>query len=190
MCIRDSCNILTLNLRGAQSSGDFARLIHTFQTWSRTHELGALCAQEHNLNPARVDDLKRLATIKGLTLVIGFAPRGQDGIHWGGSLVLINNSLLDFKSTHHISEHLVVVNVEWGGKPLQIGSVYAPVTPLARVDFFTRINQQLTTSTIAGGDWNCVVDVNVDVKSATPQTYRNIGAVSYTHLTLPTSDLV
>jgi len=111
-----------------------------------------------------------------MTLVVGYAPASPDGTHWGGTLILLNNALLDYKSTHHNSEHAVVVNVEWGGTPLQIASVYAPVRPLARVNFFSTIQNLLTVDTIAGGDWNCVADVTTDVQSSNPLGYRNEGA--------------
>ena len=132
-----SVSLLSLNLRGCQEDGSFARLVHTFTRWRSTRSLAGLCAQEHNLDPSRHEELVRLATLKNLTLVVGYAPVGADGTHWGGTLVLLDNSVLEYKSTSHVSEHAVVVDVEWGGKPLQLASVYAPVQPLARVNFFT-----------------------------------------------------
>ena len=38
------------------------------------------------------------------------------------------------------------------------------------------LGRKLTTHTIAGGDWNCVPDVTLDVQSSNPLRYQNTGA--------------
>ena len=168
------CILLSQNLRGARKPGNMARVISTFQRMCN-QGLSALCAQEHNLSPTQEQDLMRLATTKNLTLVIGFAPPAPDGVHRGGTFILINNNILTFKKTILKTKDLTIVDVDWGGRPLQIASAYAPAKALARVNFFQTIHTHLTPNTIVGGDWNCVTDVTTDVISQNPLAYHNIG---------------
>ena len=109
------CNLLTLNLRGARKPGAMARLIHTFNKMGDTHGLSAMCAQEHNLDPSKESELKRLAVSKNTTLVIGFAPPAPDGVHRGGTFILINNKVLTHKNTSLKSKDLTICEADWGG---------------------------------------------------------------------------
>ena len=175
------CTLLTLNLRGARKPGTMARLIHAFKRMGDTHGLSVLCAQEHNLDPATAPELTRMATSKNMTLTVGFAPPAPDGVHRGGTFILSNNKTLTHKQTILQSKDLTICELDWGGetqqggRTLRIASVYAPVKPLARVNFFQTIHHHLTDETIVGGDWNCVTDVTTDVISSNPLAYRNIG---------------
>ena len=108
------CILLSQNLRGARKPRNMARVISTFQRMCN-QGLSALCAQEHNLSPTQEQDLMRLATTKNLTLVIGFAPPAPDGVHRGGTFILINNNILTFKKTILKTKDLTIVDVDWGG---------------------------------------------------------------------------
>ena len=44
------------------------------------------------------------------------------------------------------------------------------------VNMFGGLGRRLSTDTIVGGDWNCVPDVTLDVKSKDPLSYPNVGA--------------
>ena len=72
----------------------------------------------------------------------------------------------------------VMIEVEWGGEILKVAGVYAPVTNngTTRADFFRSLKGKITADTLAGGDWNCVPDVTLDVESQNPLGYPNKGA--------------
>ena len=59
---------------------------------------------------------------------------------------------------------------------LDLAGVYVPATPMERVNMFGGLGRRLSTDTIVGGDWNCVPDVTLDVKSKDPLSYPNVGA--------------
>ena len=71
---------------------------------------------------------------------------------------------------------LVRAQYEWMGCVYDIASVYAPAKAPKRVDFLSHVHQRLSDHTIACGDWNCVPDVTLDVKSSNPLNYPNAGA--------------
>ena len=81
--------ILSYNIRGCQSQGIFNKLLYEVARWVKEGKLDVLFAQEHNLNPARHDDLVRQALDKDFRLVINYAKEAPDGSHPGGSLMLI-----------------------------------------------------------------------------------------------------
>ena len=58
--------------------------------------------------------------------------------------------------------------MEAGGRVLDLAGVYVPATPMERVNMFGGLGRRLSTDTIVGGDWNCVPDVTLDVKSKDP----------------------
>ena len=66
------------------------------------------------------------------------------------------------------------VCLEWQGREYDIASIYAPNDKSKRLDFFSHLAQRLTEHTIVGGDWNCVPDVTLDVKSNNPLGYPNL----------------
>ena len=73
--------ILSINLRGAQSDGRFAGLVRRADEWRRNEGIAVICAQEHNLDPKRVDELRRVAQSRHFSLTVGFASEGTDGVH-------------------------------------------------------------------------------------------------------------
>jgi hypothetical protein len=80
--------------------------------------------QEHNLHPSREGELRRTAESRGFALVIAFAPCGMDGVHWGGTLVLIRTSSVGWPELRDERESMVVhrepgavvVRVHWHGR--------------------------------------------------------------------------
>ena len=71
---------------------------------------------------------------------------------------------------------LVRVKLEAGGREYDVAGVYAPAVPMARVGMFGGLSARLSADTIVGGDWNCVPDVTLDVRSRDPLSYANVGA--------------
>jgi len=57
-----------------------------------------------------------------------------------------------------------------------VASVYAPSDPSKRIDFFSHLKTRISSTTMTGGDWNCVPDVALDVKGKNQLGYANIGA--------------
>ena len=86
--------LMTLNLRGAQTPGDFERLIQECSKW-RHKGIHAFAFQEHNLHPTREENLKRICKAREFTLTVSFAPGDQVGetadVHWGGTLILTDD---------------------------------------------------------------------------------------------------
>ena len=64
------------------------------------------------------------------------------------------------------------VKVEAGGRVRSISrecsGVYAPAVSMERVNMFGGLSRRLSVDTIVGGDWNCVPDVTLDVRSKDP----------------------
>ena len=144
--------------------------------WAADGKVQILCLQEHNLHPDKEDEHIRLAQACGFTAVIGYAAAAADGVHRGGSMVMLNEQDTQLKRTHFKEGSITRVSLEWQGREYDIASIYAPSDSSKRIDFFSHLAQRLTKHTIAGGDWNCVTDVTLDVKSRNPLTYSNIGA--------------
>ena len=77
------------------------------------------------------------------------------------------------------SPGIIKKQVEWGDRTLEVACVYAPSEAAKRVTFFNNVlSKELTSKTYAGGDWNCVPDVTLDVDSDNPLRYhaQNQGA--------------
>ena len=123
--------------------------------------------------------------LRGYTLTISFGKSDNPDDRQAGVLILTNNKLVSVKKTNVCKPGLVRITITWGGKEMSVASVYAPAKPLQRVEFFnTTIRNGLTTKTFAGGDWNCVPDVTLDVQGANPLAYHasNQGASLLDHL--------
>ena len=132
--------------------------------------------QEHNLHPDRLAELERSAVGMGLTLVVGFAPAAPDGVHRGGVMCLSFDKECKVERVVERSADLVRVVIEAGGRKHDVAGVYAPAKPGERVDMFRGLAARLSEATIVGGDWNCVPDVTLDVKSDNALNYPNVGA--------------
>ena len=91
-------------------------------------------------------------------------------------MVMLNEQDTRLKQTYFKEGSITRVSLEWQGREYDTASMYAPSNSLKRLDFFSHLAQRLTTHTIAGGDWNRVTDVTLDVKSRNPLSYPNIGA--------------
>ena len=182
--------VASLNMSGAQERGSgmqekgkFARFLNRCKQWVIGERVDVILGQEHNLDPARESELKRMAEHKGFALVIAFAPRAADGVHRGGTLVLVNTETVEWPQLNAEREKRVlvripgatVVSVGWGDRLIKVGSIYAPSPPSLRVSFFQEMRKWITLDMFLGGDWNCVPDVTLDVQSSDPFRYKNIG---------------
>ena len=135
--------VASLNMSGAQGAGDFSRFTLRCRRMGEKDGVDVVLGQEHNLHPSREGELRRTAESRGFALVIAFAPCGMDGVHWGGTLVLIRTATVGWPELREERESMVVhrepgavvVRVQWHGRELTIGSVYAPSPPTQRVDF-------------------------------------------------------
>ena len=167
--------VYTINTGGLQSPGKFASFLRDAKKWLRagTH---AIAVQEHNMSPAKHDEYTRMAVASNMDLHISYDTPGRDGTHWGGTLMLVDLSSAT-SSLVHSEAGCTIVSVSFLDETFKIGSIYAPVDPQKRIDFFNDIRRRkiFTHDLILGGDWNCVPDVTLDVQSADPLAYRNIG---------------
>ena len=176
---RMKLKLMSINLRGAQEGNRFAALIRNADKWRAKEGVTVICAQEHNLDPAREDELQRIAASRGFRAVFGFAPaQGQNGVHWGGTLILCDERSVSVSHVHVETEDLTRVSIEWNGRKWDIASVYVPVSPAKRLTFIATLTTKLTKQTIVGGDWNCVPDVTLDASGPNALNYRNIGATA------------
>ena len=85
--------VASLNMSGAQDGGAWARFLTACAKWAARDGIDVYLGQEHNLNPLRLRELKRMAEHKGFALVIGFAEAAPDGVHRGGVLVLMRRQV-------------------------------------------------------------------------------------------------
>ena len=170
--------LITLNLRGAQTPGDFERLVQECSKW-RYKGIHAFAFQEHNLNPNREENLKRICKARDFTLTISFAPGDQTGetadVHWGGTLILTDDKILKINKVCIQSRGLTMVQAEWAGEKFHIASMYAPAQGELRKQFFASHETTLPNNTLVGGDFNVVPDVTLDVQSRNPLAYDNKG---------------
>jgi hypothetical protein len=156
----------------------FASLVFCARKW-RPKGIHVWCVQEHNLDPSREDELRRLAQSCQFGVVFGFASQGQDGTHWGGTLILYDEISTTLKKDYSSPEGITKTSLTWNDRDWEIVSVYAPVTAPKRIDFFNdTLKKHLTPDSIAGGDWNCVPDVTLDATGRGAVNYRNIGAAA------------
>ena len=168
--------LATFNARGLQAPNMWGRFLDAFTRWSRRHKVGGIVVQEHNLHPDREGELRRACTDMGVTLVIGFAQAAGDGVHRGGVLLLVFDKEAKVTREIEVALDLVRVEIEVEGRTHDIAGVYAPAQAVRRVDMIQGLATRLGPDTIVGGDWNCVPDVTLDVQSASPLTYANVGA--------------
>ena len=168
--------LMDINVRGLQSPGVFARFLFEACKLVASDRVHAFTAQEHNLDPAREADLKRMCAQKHMTLTVAFAPAAADGTNWGGTLTLTSNAHFVHKNVKTCLPHITRVEVEWCGRLLELASVYLPQSPLARVNVLVGMDAHMSDSTLVGGDFNVVPDVTLDVQSSNPLNYSNQGA--------------
>ena len=154
----------------------WGRFIDAFTRWSRRFRVSAIVIQEHNLHPSREADIVRQCMEMGVTATVGFAPAGPDGVHRGGVMLLTFDAEITVKRVIEREGDLVRVACEVGGRAYDVAGTYVPSNGLKRVDMLNRLTARLGPDTIVGGDWNCVPDVTLDVKSPRPLEYANVGA--------------
>ena len=169
----------TYNARGAQTRGAFARLVWHLEAYGKKHGISVWLIQEHNLNPAgRVDHLA-IARARKFDMVIGYAECGENGVHWGGTLILATERVVTLTAVHETSA-VTVADVMWAPTVAtkRVACVYAPVRPLLRTDFLKdELSKYLDKRTYAAGNWNCVPDVTLDVQGPNALAYANVGAM-------------
>ena len=176
---------MSVNANGLQGKNRFKRFLASALTWARKGDLHVICAQEHQFPPNTVDDRKRLCSTKGFKLIVSPATctTGADGrTHYsGGTFILIHEAQVTHCETLISEQGLTRVKVEHHGMEHIVASIYAPSKPIQRVDFYTSLkakstgSSKLCSDTIAGGDFNFVPDVTLDVQSSNPLAYKNIG---------------
>ena len=91
---------VSINARGLQTKGVFEARLRKIKRWStkeatRHH---VYLIQEHNLNPKGRKNLERHAKALGMTLVIGFAPPSQNGVHYGDTMIISMDSTTALKN--------------------------------------------------------------------------------------------
>ena len=165
-------SINVTGLQGEKGEQKFERFCATVARWVREGHVNAICGQEHNLDPLKVLDYKRVAQVFNLHLNIGFS---TSPCHRGGCFILADEQTLPHKKTRFIEPSLVCADYDFNGTNLEIASVYAPSDANQRLNFFSHIKQKLSKNTIAGGDWNCVPSVILDVHGKNALNYPNIG---------------
>jgi hypothetical protein len=102
-----------VNLGGVQEDGSFSRFLKRVARMVREDKLDALICQEHNLNPSRVNEVKRMALSKQLEMHISFSSEESNGVYWGGTLVLLNIATCANASVLHSEAGATVVQIEW-----------------------------------------------------------------------------
>ena len=175
--------VTTLNAGGLQSSGVLSTFLRRVQRMMHTDKVDAVLVQEHNLEPGREGELERVARYRHMLVAASFASEGENGVHWGGAMVLLNEKTWEWplvdgereKDVVHEDESAVIVRAEWLGRTMKLGSVYVPCKPRERVEYLADMRTWLTGDMVLGGDWNCVPDVTLDVVSSNPLRYKNIG---------------
>ena len=173
-----SVMMMSLNVRGIQEKpATFTHLLVEFMRWKAEKGISALCIQDHKLRPERERELKRLTKAKHVTLSISFGRRSNNNVYHGGVLILTDDTVLSDVQELNLHPSLVRITTKFGDTALEIASVYAPAVPAERVAFFKEILQtnMLSKDTYAGGDWNVVEDVTLDVSSSNPLGYDNTG---------------
>ena len=155
----------------------YARFLAMFQRRKKPENISVFCVQEHMLSEDLHDEWTNKAKIAGFTLIISYGKADDETSKKGGVLILIDDSALDFAHTLHSQPGFLHVDLRWGGRDLRVACVYAPAhSGNERLDFFNDIKTKLTSTTLVGGDWNCVPDKTVDVDSKNPLGYPNVGS--------------
>ena len=163
--------LMTLNLRKCRTDKVFTEVLKEFSRWRKNKGLNILCAQEHNIPPIDFEDKKIEAKAKGITLTIAGLPNGTLG-----TFILSDDTTTKLTNIPTREPGVVRVEFDWGGESVSVASVYCPSTPKERIEFLHDLPTKFTPDTFVGGDWDCVPDVTLDVKSANPLKYKNYGS--------------
>ena len=67
--------------------------------WAAKGKVQVLCLQEHNLDPEKEDEHVRVAQLCGFVAVIGYATAAADGVHRGGSMIMIHEQEAQLQHT-------------------------------------------------------------------------------------------
>lgn len=108
--------LMTINVDGLQEPGSFANFLHAASGWVREGVVDAIGLQEHNLHPDRDREIRRLAMSKGFAMAIAYAPEGGRGVHWGGTMILLNEKTLTLKTVDHPPPHHRWYDRGWTGR--------------------------------------------------------------------------
>ena len=171
--------MITLNASGLCLDSAFSKLLYEAKRWKQKRGLVVLCIQEHNLRAHEESTYKNKAIAAGYTMEISFGSPGDPNSARRGVLMLTADDTVTMKAGGTVSPGLIKKQIAWGDKTLEVACVYAPSEAPARVSFFNdTLSKELTPNTYAGGDWNCVPDVTLDVDSDNPLRYhaQNQGA--------------
>ena len=120
--------IITWNISGICDKNKFYELCVVLKVWIAKDITNGLCAQEHNLDPARRDEYFRTANDLGLHLAIGFS---TSPCHRGGALILSCRKSMPLSKIIHEDPQLVRAQYDFNGDIQDVASVYAPSEPLS-----------------------------------------------------------
>jgi hypothetical protein len=174
-------SMITLNASGLCLDSAFSTLLSEAGRWKQKRGLAVLCIQEHNLRAHEENKYKDVAIAAGYTMEISFGSPDDPDSARRGVLMLTADDTVTMKAGGTVSPGLIKKQIVWGDTTLEVACVYAPSAAPARVhvSFFNDVlSKELTAHTYAGGDWNCVPDVTLDVDSDNPLRYhaQNQGA--------------
>jgi hypothetical protein len=169
--------LATLNIRGMEGKEGFHNFLHTFRRKADNEALSVMCVQEHNLTPQLEDDLKRLAQSKDFELEVSYGRHEDPASTRGGVMTIVDTKKVNIVKVEHKMPGFLMLKLNANGREITVANAYAPASSgLHRIDFFNAIKTKLTLETFVCGDWNCVPDVTLDVRSANPLAYENRGS--------------
>ena len=112
--------VASLNMSGVERAGVYMKFLRRCVKLLEKDGVDIILGQEHNLHPSREAELKRTAELKGMALVISFAPRGEDNVHRGGTLVLVNLKTVEWPDLRE-ERAACVVHSEPGATVIKVG---------------------------------------------------------------------
>ena len=152
--------LVTHNVRGIEGIKGIRKAMSFFQMRKKKDNIGAMCFQEHNLEPDTESEIIKIAKIAGFTAIVSYGKADDHGSRRGGVMTIIDDSTLTNVKVIVSEPGIIIVTAMWISREIKIGNVYAPVRPLARIDFLNHIRKYLTDDLYIGGDWNTVMTVH------------------------------
>ena len=148
----------------------------------RSGEIDIWCIQSHDLEPSRKRDLE-IATQAGGVKIQAHVTFGRERVrpsdgerHFpGGVMTLTNTAVVDSTLDTELERHAHRVKVVWHDRKLSLVNFYAPSGGMERIRVFRKLGSLITKDCTSCGDWNCVPDVQKDVRSGSAAPYANLG---------------
>ena len=141
-----------------------------------------------------------MARAQRLLLIIEYAPKGKNKVHWGGTAILIPFESIELKDKEtpdqardrilrtrrtarlitSLEGRATSVRMKVDGLQRTLVSAYAPAQPTpsyTRAEFFDALAPLINKKTVLAIDANCVQDILLDLKrTASTSPYENGGA--------------